>query len=197
MRVRRRAQWKVLNARDRPTARLHFCDRRAHLRRGVGASCCRRVEIRAGPPRLLAAQELRAAGDDARPCRRRHPPRGIFAGAAPLSPLLLHSRSRQAGVHFCRGQELLHPSGFRPRGHRPRRLRLFSGLAPRPGRFDHHPAGGEKLPAELRPHVRSQDPRDPAQPADRVRPTPRRRFSSSTSTRFISASPTMASRRPR
>ena len=59
--------------------------------------------------------------------------------------------------------------GFDPEGIVRAAFVYLSGLAPRPGRLDHHPAGGEELPAELRPHVRPQDPRDPAQPAHRVR----------------------------
>ena len=59
------------------------------------------------------------------------------------------------------------PPRLRSRRHRARGHRVPAGLAARPGRLDHHPAGGEELPAELRPHVRAQDPRDPAQPAHR------------------------------
>ena len=77
--------------------------------------------------------------------------------------------------------------GVRSRGHRARRPRLPAGLTPRPGRLDHHPAGGEELPAELRPHVRPQDPRDPAQRRASSPPIRRKRSSSSTSTKSISA----------
>ena len=87
--------------------------------------------------------------------------------------------------------------GFDPEGIARAGDRVPAGLAPRPGRLDHHPAGGEELPPELRPHLRPQDPRDPAQRAHRVRLLRRRRSSSSTSTRSISACRTTASRPPR
>ena len=69
------------------------------------------------------------------------------------------------------------------------RAGIVSCRAPaRSGRLDHHPAGGEELPPELGPHLRAQDPRDPAEPAHRSRPIRRTRSSSSTSTRSISGS---------
>ena len=61
------------------------------------------------------------------------------------------------------------------------------------GASHHHPAGGQKLPAELRPDFRPQDPRDSAQLANQSPPIRRTRSSNFTSTRSISACPTMAS----
>ena len=61
------------------------------------------------------------------------------------------------------------PLGRRSRGHRARGHHLPGGLAPHPGRLDHHPAGGQELSFELGPDFRSQDPRDSAELANRVR----------------------------
>ena len=137
----------------------------------IGAAARRRrhLEVRAGPARLQPAEELRAAGDDARPRRRRQPARRICARAAALSALRRDPAAGQGGVHLRRGQEFLHPPRLRPRGHRARRPGVPAGRQARPGRLDHHPAGGQELPPDLGPHVRAQDPRDPAQPAHRVR----------------------------
>ena len=59
------------------------------------------------------------------------------------------------------------PPRLRSRRHRPRRPGVPAGLQAHAGRLDHHPAGRQELPADLRPHGRAQDPRNPAQPAHR------------------------------
>ena len=84
-------------------------------------------------------------------------------------PSLVHPGAGQESVHFRRGQELLQSPRRRPGGDSSRGHRLPPGIASRSGRVDHHPAGGEELPPELRPNLRPQDPGDPAQPAHRGR----------------------------
>ena len=65
------------------------------------------------------------------------------------------------------------------------------------GRLHHHPAGRQELPAHQRGVVRAQDQGSAAGDEDRARPSPRRRSSSSISTKSISASAPTASRPPR
>ena len=62
--------------------------------------------------------------------------------------------------------------------------------------LDHHPAGGEELPAHQRALVRPQDRGGPALEAPRATPIPRAASSSSTSTTSISASALTASPPP-
>ena len=83
--------------------------------------------------------------------------------------------------------------GFDPEGIVRAGARVRAGHQAHPGRLDHHPAGRQELPADLRPHRRAQDSRNPAQPAHRDRPIRRRRSSSSISTKSISASAITAS----
>ena len=139
-------------------------DRRDRLRDRRGAASRRSSgSIEQDLPDYTPAEELRAAGDDARSRRRRQPARRIRARAPALSALLGDSAAGQGGVHLGRGQEFLHPSAASiPRASCAPACRVPAGRRARPGRLDHHPAGRQELPAQLRPHGRAQDPRNPA-----------------------------------
>ena len=108
--------------------------------------------------------------------------RRLFQPIETIPPLLI------ARLPVGRGQGLLQPRRHRLRRRRPRparqRHRQASTATTDPGRrLDHHPAGGQELPAQLRADLGPQDPgSDPGAP-DRRRPFPRTRSSSSTSTR--------------
>ncbi len=149
----RKRRFCQYDARDTSPPRLHIRHWRDRLRGRGGGARRRRLEVRAGSARLQSAQELRAAGDDARSRRRRQPLGGIFARAPALPPVLSHSGSGQGSFHLRRRQEFLFARRVRPRRHRARRHRFPAGLTARPGRLDHHPTGGEELPSEFGSHV--------------------------------------------
>ena len=70
--------------------------------------------------------ELRAAGDDARPCRRRQPARRIRARAPALPADPGHAEAGHRRLPVGRGQEFLQAHRHRSRGHRARRRRRTS-----------------------------------------------------------------------
>ena len=94
-------------------------------------------------------------------------------------------------------QQLLHPLRRRPGRDYPSGHRLPTGIASGPGRFGHHRAGGEELSPELRPNLRPQDLVRSCSVCASKPPIRKRRSSSCTSTRSISAFPITAWPRPR
>ena len=190
---------------DASTNRLavRLCD--VPRRRGCRGRCRLPQHDLGRPAGLHGAEGLSAAGDDARPRRRRHAARRIRPRAAHLPADRDHPAAGGRGVPLGRGQGLLHPPRHRLRRRHPRRARQRHaadrgrlGAAGR--RVDDHPAGGEELPPELGADLGPQDRRGDPRAADRVDLLARTRSSSSTSTRSISARSAarpMASRRRR
>ena len=125
---------------------------------GAVGDLCRQPDQ--GPARLRGAGQLRAAGDDARPRRRRRADGRVRARAAPLSADPGDARPRQGGVPVGRRQEFLQAPRHRHHRPRPRAAHQLQehGRRPAPGRrLDDHPAGRQELPADLRPDHRPQD----------------------------------------
>ena len=127
---------KVVHADVRPVHWFRFRDRRPAFRYRRPGRRRHALCLFQGLAGLHAAQELRTAGHDPRPCRRRLAARGIFARATPVSSVHRHSAAGEAGFHLRRGQEFLQPRRHRSRRHLARGVVLAQGnercRAPRP-----------------------------------------------------------------
>ncbi len=150
-----------------PLLRLPVQHRRDGGRRRRRGGRLLLLEVLARPAGPRGARQLRAAGDDPRPRRRRQPARGICPRAPALPADPGDAEDRHRGLPVGRGQELLQARRHRSGGHRPcdpdQCLERQEA-----GRLDHHPAGRQELPALVRADLRPQDPRGADRAAHRV-----------------------------
>ena len=149
-----------------------------------------RVEGLARSARLREPRQVRAAGDDAHPRARRQPDGRVRARAAHLRADQRRAEAGHRRLPVGRGQALLRARRsrlHRHRARRPQQSRRTSATKRAGGRLDHHPAGGQELPAVERAERWSASSRRRSSPSASSAPTRRTRSSSSISTRSISA----------